>query len=834
MKRIKFAFRMLAKTPSVTIIAIISLALGIGSTTAIFSMFHQMLLQPLPVPQPDRLVNLGAPAPKPGNNSCNMAGSCDEVFSYPMFRDLEKSQTVFTGIAAHVFFGANLAYSGQTTTARGMLVSGSYFPVLGIQPAFGRLIGPGDDRAIGESPVVVLSHAYWRTRFEGNSGVLNQTMTLNGEQFTIIGVAPAGFDGTTLAAMPDIYAPITMRGFSERDPKRFEDRRSYWAYLFARLKTGVSIEQARAAINVQYHAIINDVEVPLQKGMSEKTLTRFRAKQVTLEPGSRGQSSLHTEAQTPLTMLLGVTGLVLLIACANIANLLLARAASRAGEMAVRLSVGASRKQLISQLLSESCLLAVLGGVAGLIVARWTVDFVSSLLPKDMPLQLDFALNWPVLLFAAVATLGTGVAFGLIPALHSTRPDVLSSLKGQTGQTAGARSAARFRAALAITQIALAMMLLVSAGLFTKSLYKVSRVELGLKTENMITFEISPNLNGYKPEQSRALFERLENELRAQPGVTAVTAAQVAVLSGDNWGNSVRVQGFAAGPDTDSNSRYNGVGPGFFRTMGTSLIAGREFTDADAAGAPKVAIVNEQFAKKFNLGHDAVGKRMSNNSSLNAKELDLEIVGLVQNAKYSEVKQEIPPVFFLPYRQNDGTGDITFYVRTQLDAKKALSMVQPLVARLDPNLPVSQLRTLEQTVQSNVAPDRIVTMLSAAFASLATVLAAIGLYAVLAYTVAQRTREFGLRMALGAAPARVQALVLRQVGMMTIVGSALGLAAAVGLGHLAESILYQIKGYDASVLGLSFVVLALVSIIAGFVPAYRASLVDPMQALHYE
>jgi predicted permease len=833
MKRLKFALRTLAKTPSVTIIAIISLALGIGSTTAIFSMFHRMLLQPLPVPQPDLLINLGAPAPKPGNNSCNMAGSCDETFSYPMFRDLEKTQTVFTGIAAHVFFGANLAYRGETTTARGMLVSGSYFQVLGIHPALGRLIGEGDDRAIGESPVVVLSHAYWRTRFEGNPGVLNQTMTVNGEQFTIIGVAPVGFEGTTLSAMPEIYVPITMRGFTERDPKRFGDRRNYWAYVFARLKPGVSVERARIGINAQYHAIINDVEAPLQKGMSEKTMVRFRARQVTLEPGSRGQSSLHSEARAPLVMLLGVTGLVLLIACVNIANLLLARAATRAGEMAVRLSIGASRKQLISQLLTESCVLAALGGLAGLIVGHWTIDFVGSLLPTDLPLKFDFALNWPVLLFAAAVTLGTGVAFGLIPALHSTRPDVLSSLKGQTGQPAGARSAARFRTALAITQIALAMMLLVSAGLFTKSLYNVSRVDLGLKPESIITFEISPRLNGYKPEQSRALFERIENEFRAQPGVTGVSAAQVAVLSGDNWGRSVRVQGFVAGPDTDSNSRYNGVGPGFFKTMGIPLVAGREFMDADAASAPKVAIVNEQFAKKFNLGRDVVGKRMSNDDD-RAKELDIEIVGLAQNAKYSEVKQEIPPVFFLPYRQSQDAGNITFYVRTQLVARKALSMVRPLVARLDPNMPVAELRTLEQTVQDNVAPDRIITTLSAAFAALATLLAAIGLYAVLAYTVAQRTREFGLRMALGAAPARVRGMVLGQVGMMTIVGSVIGLAAAIGIGHLAESILYQLKGYDITVLAISFVVLAFVALAAGFVPAYRASQVDPMQALHYE
>ena len=831
MKKLKFALRTLAKAPAVTVIAIISLALGIGSTTAIFSIFHNMLLQPLPVPHPDELVNLGAPPPKPGNDSCGMEGSCDDVFSYAMFRDLEKSQNVFNGVAAHVFFGANLAYRGQTTTGRGVLVSGSYFPVLGIQPALGRLIGPSDNRAVGSSPVVVLSYAYWRNRFDASPDVLNQTIIVNGEQFAIIGVTPPGFEGTTLALMPDIYVPITMRGFTQRDAKSFEDRRNYWAYVFARLKPGVSIDQARSGINVQYRAIINDVEAPLQKGMSDQTMVKFRAKQVTLEPGYRGQSELHTEARTPLLMLLTVTGLVLLIACANIANLLLARATARAGEMAVRISIGANRRQLVAQLLAESCLLAVLGGLAGLIVARWTIDAVSSFIPTDMPIRFHFSLELPALFFAAVTTIGTGIAFGLIPALHSTRPDVLTALKGQSGQPSGARSAARFRWALATAQIALSMMLLVSAGLFTKSLYKVSRIDLGMNIESMITFGVSPRLNGYKPVQSIAFFQRLEEDLRVQPGVTGVTASVVPILVGDNWGNSVRVQSFNAGPDTDTNSRFNAIGPGYFYTMGVPLIAGRQFTESDTRGAAKVAIVNEAFAKKFNLGLDAVGKRIGSGPG---NDLNMEIIGLVKNAKYSEVRKEVPPLYFIPYRQMDSIGNISFYVRGALDSKRLMSMVQPVVARQDANLPVEDLRTLEQTVHNNVAVDRMISVLSAAFAILATILAAIGLYAVLAYTVAQRTREFGLRMALGAAPSRVQRLVLRQVGFMTLIGSILGLGAAIGLGHLAESLLYQMKGYDAPVLVTSALALALVALAAGFVPAYRASQVDPMQALHYE
>src|SRR6266508_63184 len=383
MPNLRFAFRTLFKTPFVTIVAIVSLALGIGANAAIFSLFNQMLLRQLPVRQPEQRVNLGAPGPKPGSTSCNTAGDCEAVFSYPMFRDLEKSQTVFTGIAGHRIFGANLAYAKQTINGRGMMVSGSYFPVLGVQPALGRLIGPGDDPAPGESHVVVLSHSYWQRQFGSDPNALNQTMIVNGQTMTIVGVAPRGFDGTTLGVKPHVYVPITMREGMNPGWKGFDNRRSYSTYLFARLKPGVAIEQARAAMNAQYHAIVNDVEAPLQKGMSDQTMTRFRTKPLVVEPGGHGQSNVTGGAKAPLSLLLGVTVFVLLIACANIANLLLARSAARAGEMAVRLSIGASRWQLVAQLLGESCLLALFGGVASLLVARWTLDLIVSLIPRQ-------------------------------------------------------------------------------------------------------------------------------------------------------------------------------------------------------------------------------------------------------------------------------------------------------------------------------------------------------------------------------------------------------------------------------------------------------------------
>lgn len=844
MVNLKLALRTLFKSPFLTLVAIVSLALGIGANAAIFSMFNQMLLRGLPVQEPDRLVNLTAPGPKPGSQSCNQAGDCDAVFSYPMFRDLQRTQSsqgstrragaskVFTGIAAHVAFGANLSYRGKTLNGDGMLVSASYFPVLGVQPVLGRLIVPGDDRAVGESDVVVLSHAYWQTRFAADPNVLNDTLTVNGRRMTIVGVAPRGFEGTTLGTRPQIYVPITMRGYMSPGWEGFDNRRSYWAYLFARLAPGVTIEQARAAINVEYRGIVNEVEAPLQEGMSDKTMAQFRTKTMGVEPGWRGQSSVHGETRAPLILLLSVTAFVLLIACANIANLLLARAASRASEMAVRLSVGASRVRLIVQLLTESCLLAALGGLAGLLVAKLTLSMIASLLPEGPAGTVPTTLDTDVLLFAAALTVGTGLLFGLFPAIHSTRPDLLSTLKGTSGQPSGARGAARFRTALATTQIALSMTLLVAAGLFTKSLLNVSRVDLGLKIDHLVTFAISPQLNGYTPERSRVLFERLEDELASQPGVTSVTASLVPAISGSNWGTDVRVQGFKSGPDIDSNSRYNEIAPGYFRTMGIPLIAGREITRADTLGTPKVALVNETFAKKFGLGRDAVGKRMSDDDE--GKELDAEIIGLVQDAKYSEVKQKVPPLFFKPYRQSEDPGFLTFYVRTSLDPAQVIGVLPKVVARLDPDLPVQNLRTMEQQVRDNVFMDRVISVLSTSFAMLATLLAAIGLYGVLAYTVAQRTREIGLRMALGAAPGRVRGMVLRQVGLMTVVGGLVGLAGAIALGRAAQALLFELQGYDAAVLTAAAVALTLVALCAGFVPAHRASRVDPMRALRYE
>jgi predicted permease len=825
------ALRTLFRTPFVTVVAILSLALGIGANAAIYSLFDEMLLRPLPVYQPNRLVNLGAPGPNPGSQSCTNAGGCDEVFSYPMFRDLEASHTGFSGIAAHRAFGANVAYKTQTLSGDAMFVSGSYFPVLGIHAARGRLFTPNDDRTIGDSFLAVLGYDYWQAKLGADPNIVGQVITVNGQHLTVIGVAPQGFDGTTLGTKPMLYAPISMRGVLDNGFKGFENRRTYWIYLFARLAPGVSMAQAKQSVNAVYRAAINDVEAPLQKGMSAATMVKFRAKEITHADGRRGQSSMHAQTRTPLILLFSITAVVLLIACANIANLLLARSAGRATEMAVRLSLGATRQQLLAQLLTESCVLAVLGGLVSLFVAYVTIGLLSRLLPTDTASTLAFSLHWNVVAFAALLSIATGFLFGLYPALQSTKPDLVTTLRAGSGKLAGERASARFRTSLVTAQIALSMALLVAAGLFVKSLVHVATVDLGLKVDHVVTFSISPELNGYKRAQSAQFFQRLEESLGAIPGVNAVSSSLVPLLAGSNWGSDVSVQGFAKGPDTDANARFNEVGPGYFRTLGMTVLSGREFTAADVASAPKVVVVNETFAKKFGLGRNAVGKFMGDRGG---DSLNMEIVGLIKDAKYSGVKQEMQPLFMTPTRQDTTLGSLTFYVRTAGDPSQLIRTIPGVVAKLDPNLPVDNLKTMPQQVKENVFMDRMISSLSGAFAALATLLAAVGLYGVLAYSVAQRTREIGVRMALGADMRSVRVMIMRQVGFMTAFGCVIGLAGAVLLGRGAASLLYQMTGFDPVVFVGSAVVLVLVALGAGYLPALKASRVDPMQALRYE
>jgi predicted permease len=829
---LRYAARSLVKRPLVTIVAIVSLALGIGVNAAIFSGFDRLILRHLPIPNADQIVLITSPGPRPGWNSVGGAGPRDAIFSYPLFRDLERlTGTGLSGLAAHRDFSANLAYRGQTNSGQGELVSGAYFPLLGVIPAIGRLLTPDDDRVPGAHPVVVLSHRYWSTRFGSNPSIIGESVVVNGQSLTIVGVAAESFTGITLMESPHVFVPLAMADAMRPGWTRREQRNDSWLYLFGRLAPGTTREQAEARLRAPFASIIRDVEYPAQKrGIgSDRDRAQFQARTIVLEEGGRGRAMGRDEIGRAMILLFLVTGFVLLIACANVANLLLARATDRAPEVALRFSMGASVARVARLLLTEACLLGLAGGVAAIAVSGATLRWMTWLLPDD---GFDLRVDLPVLLFALALGIISGCFFGLFPALHGVRANVVSGLHAQPGRTSGSRSSSRLRAALAATQIALATALLAQGGLLILSLVNVSRVDLGIRPEGLMTFSISPYLNGYAPAQSLALFDQIEDSIRGLPGVASVTQSTIPLFGNSASGTNVTVQGFNTDPDADTVANNATIGADYFKTLGMPLLQGREFTRADAGSAVTAAIVNEQFARKFKLTGHVVGSRMALGSG-NNKPLDIEIVGLVGDARYDQVRQAPPPQFFMPYRQAP-VGSITFYVRTSGDPRPLMSSITSTVARADRNLPVDNLRTMSEQISENVSQDRVVTTLATSFAGLATLLAGIGLYAMLAYSVARRVREMGIRIALGARGVDVHWLIFTHVAWITVVGGAIGIAMAAGLGQLSQAMLFGVSGPQPSVMAVAASVAVGVAVAAGVVPARRAARVNPVEALKAE
>ncbi len=836
MNQFKHALRQLRLRPGLSAVVIVMLALGIGATTAMFSLYHQILLRPLPVPEPEQLVNLAAPGgtAKIGGRYRDLAiGDFEAQFTYAMFRDLEKGQKVFTGIAGHTDFVANLSYHERPAYSRGALVSGSYFGVLNLKPALGRLIGLDDEPRIGESAVVVLSHDYWQRQFAGDPKVIGQTLTVNGERLEIIGVAPAGFTGTALGTRMDVFVPLTLRWLMipQIRGQNTDDRGNYWLYLFARLAPGVTLTQASAQLNGLYSGILNEVEAPLFSALQlpEGTLDRFRQRQVVFSPGARGQSPVPATAARPLALLLGVTVLVLLIVCVNIANLLLARGAARAGEMAIRASIGASRGRLVRQMLTESFVLIAIGGALSLLVAAFIVRLIAGMLPNNVVLNLS--LSPTAMLFAAVASLGTVLIFGLVPALRAGNASPAQVMNMHASRSSGSRGAARFRGVLTTAQIAISMVLLVLAGLFTRSLMNVSRQDLGVDVDSLVSFSITPQLNAYDPTRLAVLYDRLEEAFAAQPGVRGVGTTAIPLFYDFSLGGDFSVEGVDAALGTNIGSAWSVVGSGYFDALGVPLRGGRLLTDRDTTSAPRVAVVNESFARKFKLDNP-VGKRLGFGRTTTYQ---IEIVGVVADARHAAVKGDPPPLIYFPRRQMAGVFQALWvYVRAAIDPDALRGLIPRVLAEVDPNVPIVVIETMRDRVNSNVYIDRLLSMLSAAFAALATLLAGIGLYGVLAYNVTQRTRELGLRLALGAEPGRLQRMVLKQVGAMAAIGAAVGLAAALALGRVAQAVLFGLSGHDPVVLAGAAAVLAVVVVAASWLPAWRASRIAPLEALRYE
>jgi predicted permease len=825
---VRYALRGLRRAPGFTAAAVLTLAIGTGANVGIFSIIDHALFRPLPVPAPEQLVNLLSPGPKTGSTSGNSnLGPTSAIFSYPLFRDIQRIQTVFTDVAAQRDFEANVSFRGEASHEPGWLVSGSYFPVLGIQPAVGRLLTPDDDRVAGAHRVVVLSHEYWRTRFNAEPTIVNQTLVVNGQAMTILGVAPEGFVGTTLHDTPRIFVPVSMTAVMDPDRNGLDDRRDHWLYLFARLKPGISRENAEELVNVPFAALIRDVELPAQRsGLGDQAREAFALRRLVLEPGAQGQLPERAELSRLAVLLFSITGIVLLTACANVANLLLTRSVYRGTEFTVRMSVGAGRGRLVRQLLIECSLLAVLGVLGGAALAFWTVGALTPLLPGAATFRLE--LNATIYLFAALVAGGTVLLIGLYPALYGTRGrDLASGLKG--AKTSAPAGTVRFSATLTTAQIALSLALVVLAGLFVQSFLNVSRLELGIQSANLLTFRVRPELSGYTRANARVLVERLERELAGLPGVTSVATSTIPLLDGFGWSNNVTVERVEGEHDSPSTAD---VGPGYFRTVGIPLVAGREFTEADRTSAPKVAIVNESFVRTFGLGRDALGRRMGMGAG--NVSIDIEIVGVAADARYSNLKERAPAQFYLSYRQIQRFTAINFYVRSAGAPDAILPMISPLVAQVDRTLPVESLRTMDDQVHAAAATDRSMRTLSMAFAGIAILLTAIGLYGVLSYTVAQREREIGVRMALGADAIRIARVVFGRVSRMAIAGVIAGSAAALGLGRLAQSMLFGVEGPAPLVIAAAAIGVTAIALSAAAIPARRAVRVDPAVTLRAE
>jgi predicted permease len=834
---LRFSARAFARRPLVWSVAVLSLALGIGMNTAVFSVFHQLLLRHLPVPAPDELVLVLSPGPRPGSRSTTNDGGMEAIFSYPLVRDLERLDwPAMTGLAAQGSFGANLATAGQMATQEdGLLVSGGYFPVLAVRPALGRLLGPDDDRVPGGHPVVVLSHQYWTDRLGARLDVLGATLIVNGGALTIVGVTPRGFTGMRTIGGPDVFVPLAMAEAVRPGWRGTNARNDHWLYLAARLRPGVTREQAERQISVPFAALLRDVEFPvLRSQMGDALHAEYLARRIVLDEGAHGRNAERQDARTVLLLLMAVTGFVLLIACANVANLLLTRAADRTEEMALRLSLGATRGRLIRGLLTEACLLGLAGAVLAVAIAQLTLDALAAMAPPEGGQPFEVALSTPVWLFALALGLSTGLLFGLFPAVHGVRTAAAQGLRAQSARVSGSRAVIRFRATLATVQTALATALLALAGFSLVSLASLARVELGLEREGLIMFGLSPHLGGYSPDRTGALVSEVEDTLRALPGVRAVSTTTVPLLTGWDSAQNLTVEGAGAGPGTDTHAKRTAIGPDYFHTLGIPLLAGREFSRADIEGSPRVAIVNEAFARKFNLGREAVGKRFALGQGSTTRP-DIEIVGLVRDAAYSSVRQAPPPQFFLPHRQAErGATTFFFYVRAGSDTGPLVDAIRPLVNRLAPNLPVINLRTMDDQIANRMTGDRLAATFTTAFAALATLLAGVGLYAVLAYGVARRRRELGIRIALGATSGSIRRSVLAEVGRVTVVGVVLGSAAALGLAELGKAFLFGLEGVQLGVLAGAVAAVVAVTLGAAILPVRRAISVNPVEALRAE
>ncbi len=792
----------------------------------------QVLLRMLPVRDPGRLVLFHREFQPNGSATSD---NFESVFSYSMYRELRDRDPALSGVIARAHGRIALSHHGATEAASAELVSGNFFGILGVPAAAGRVLTPEDDGNLGEHPVAVLGHAYWASRFGSDPSVVNQSITINGHPFVVVGVAAAGFNSLLPGETPDLYVPIAMLKavLPTWDVKILDDPQFYWLSVFGRLRPGISLAQAQAATDVVYHsALETELARTAKAPKTPRERERFLTHKVELRTASQGINSLRRQWEKPLWAVMAMVGLLLLITCANVAGLLLARAAGRQREIAIRLSLGATRTRLVRQLLIEGLVLFLLASGLGLLGALWGAAALIHILPNDLAGNwLTASIDFHLLAFNIALSAACGLIFGLIPALQATRPDVAATLKDQAAQV-GAGSAARMRKIMVTVQVAFSLTLLVVAGLFSESLFRLLKVDLGFRAERLLTISVDATPSRPLLPAANAFYQELQNRLTSIGGVLSAAASNSGPFSNSDYAGNITVEGYHAAENEYTGAQNCAVSPGFFRALGIPLRSGREFNAADDAGAPKVVVVNETFVKRYFGSANPLGRRLMFGAS-DHPGFDRQIVGVVPDT-HKGVRERPTQTIFYPYAQWPRPERLIFYVRTAGDESSLGPAIQRLVRSLDANVAVGDPRPMTLLISNSIYTDRLIAGLSAAFGILATLMAAIGLYGVIGYAVARRTSEIGLRMALGAVPGDVLRLVLGEAARMVIVGIVVGIAGGLALGRFAQSQLFGIQPADPILFASGVALIALVTLIAACLPAWRASRIDPVTALKYE
>ena len=829
---IRYGVRTLSKNPAFTLVAVLTLALGIGANTAIFTLINAVLLRALPVQDPGQLVVVGDPGLA---NNRNLGTPATDIFSYPLYRELRDGNNVFSGMTASgeehriaVETGGSGVVADDAVVN---LVSGNYFSVLGVNPFRGRLLVGQDDAAKGSNPVAVVSYEFWMRKLAEDPGIVGQTVRLNKYPYTVIGIAAPGFFGDTVGDKQDFWVPLSMQPQMMPGRPWLEDIQASWLRVIARLKPGVSMGQAQANMNVLFQQWLQG---PQGRSLDPGDQQALKQAKIAVVAGGRGLSSLRESFFHPLILLMAIVALVLLIACVNVANLMLARATSRQREVAVRLAIGATQVRLIRQLLTESLILACAGGVAGLFVARWGTE---SLLKLSVGARaadgFPIAPDWRVLVFTAAACLLTGLLFGLVPALRAAKVAVAPTLKESTSaQPASGRFP--LGKVLVVSQVAICLLVLFAAGLLVRSLKNLRNLDLGYSRDHILMVRVDPVAAGYKPAQLTDYEREMSARLASLPGVRSVTASENGLFSGTESADEMKIEGYTPSRDQDKQAYWDQVGINYFKALGIPILAGREFGPQDTATSMKVAVINQTMAKFYFGNSNPIGRRMWMEGEKN-KDKPIEIVGIASDVRDHSLRGPAQRRFYIPTAQPlDELYAVNFEIQTAGKPNEMIEPARKAFVALDANVPLIRLRSLTELVDSSISKDILVARLSTFFGILALLLACIGLYGVMSYTVSRRTREIGVRMALGARKMQVLRMVLQEAMKLVLIGIVIGIPASLLLTRVFNSMLFGLSSSDPLSMAVVIAVLGAIATIAGLVPARRATKVDPMVALRYE